>query len=59
MELLVNVPLTLTNCEKIAANQIRILGLRIDIEKPCINEFIFFCLSSIIISLDFCIINCI
>ena len=42
MELLVNVPLTLTNCEKIAANQIRILGLRIDIEKPCINEFIFF-----------------
>ena len=38
---------TSINCEKMAANQMRILGFSILIAKPCANEFNFFCSSSI------------
>ena len=35
------------NCENIAANQIKILGFNMEIAKPCINELILLCSSSI------------
>ena len=35
------------NCENIAANQIKILGFKIEIANPCINELTLFCSSSI------------
>jgi hypothetical protein len=38
---------TSINCEKMAANQMRILGFSILIANPCANEFNFFCSSSI------------
>ena len=45
---------TSINCEKMAANQMRILGFSILIAKPCANEFNLFCSSSIdIFSLEF------
>ena len=31
------------NCENIAANQIKILGFKIEIANPCIKELTFFC----------------
>ena len=33
------------NCENIAANQIKILGFKIEIANPCIKELTLFCLS--------------
>ena len=38
---------TSINCEKMAANQMRIFGFSILIAKPCANEFNFFCSLSI------------
>ena len=38
---------TSINCENIAANQIKILGFNMEIAKPCINELILLCSSSI------------
>ena len=31
------------NCENIAANQIKILGFKIEIANPCMKELTFFC----------------
>ena len=35
------------NCENIAANQIKILGFKIEIANPCIKELTLFCSPSI------------